>query len=94
MAREIERMGMIREAAYSRYMDRGYEHGHDLEDWLEAEAEIDAAMTEPGIEFGMQQGGTMGPAEDEALKRLVRRHPRKEIPLVEGIESGDAPSRE
>ena len=94
MTTEIERLGMIREAAYSRYMDRGYEHGHDLEDWLEAEAEINAVMTEPGIEFGMQQGGARGPAEDEALKRLVRGHPRKEIPLVEGIESGEAPSKE
>lgn len=94
MTTEIERLEMIREAAYSRYMDRGYEHGHDLEDWLEAEAEIDAAMVEPGIEFGMQQGGTRGPAGDEAMKRLVRRHPRKEIPLVEGIESGEAPPRE
>ena len=90
----MDRLERIREAAYFRYVDRGYEHGHDLEDWLEAEAEIDAEMIEPGIEFGMQQGGTMGPAEDEALKRLVRRHPQKEIPLVEGIEPSDAPPRE
>ena len=90
----MDRLERIREAAYYRYADRGYEHGHDLEDWFEAEAEIDAEMNEPGIEFGMQQGGTMGPAEDEALKRLVRRHPQKEIPLVEGIEPFDAPPRE
>jgi hypothetical protein len=90
----MDRLERIREAAYFRYVDRGYEHGHDLEDWLEAEAEIDAEMIEPGIEFGMQQGGMMGPAEDEALKRLIRQHPGKEIPLVEGIEPIDAPARE
>lgn len=94
MTTEIERMEMIRAAAYSRYMDRGYEHGHDLEDWLEAEAEIDSEMIGPGIEFGMQQGGTMGPAEDDALKRMIRRHPQKEIPLIEGMEPEEAPSRE
>lgn len=89
-----EKLERIRAAAYFRYVDRGYEHGHDLEDWLEAEAEIGAEIIEPGIEFGMQQSGTLGPAEDEALKRLVRQHPGKEIPLVEGIEPVDAPSRE
>ena len=26
--------------AYRFYEERGYEHGHDLEDWLRAEAEI------------------------------------------------------
>ncbi|HQT25152.1 MAG TPA: DUF2934 domain-containing protein [Burkholderiales bacterium] len=84
----------IREAAYNRYADRGYEHGHDLEDWLEAEAEIESESNEPGIESGVQQGGTMGPAEDELLKRMIRRHPQKEIPLVEGMEPEKAPSRE
>lgn len=89
-----EREERIREAAYNRYADRGYEHGHDLEDWLEAEAEIDSEFMVPGIEPGMQQGGTMGPAEDEQLKRMIRRHPQKEIPLVEGMEPKDAPSKE
>ena len=88
-----EREARIREAAYNRYADRGYEHGHDLEDWLEAEAEIEAEEAE-GIEPGMQQGGTLGPAEDEALKRLIKRHPQKEIPLVEGIAPEEAPTRE
>ena len=87
------RLERIREAAYSRYADRGYEHGHDLEDWLEAEAEIEAEEG-GGIESGMQQGGTLGPAEDEALKRMVRRQPQKEIPLVESMEPEEAPSRE
>jgi hypothetical protein len=30
---------IIRERAYQFYEERGYEHGHDLEDWLRAEAE-------------------------------------------------------
>jgi hypothetical protein len=32
---------MISEAAYHRYADRGYEDGYDLDDWLQAEAEVD-----------------------------------------------------
>ena len=31
----------VREAAHRRFMERGGEHGHDLEDWTEAEREID-----------------------------------------------------
>lgn len=31
---------LIRERAYHLYERRGREDGHDLEDWLEAEAEI------------------------------------------------------
>ena len=30
----------IREAAYFRYLARGAEVGHELEDWLQAEAEL------------------------------------------------------
>jgi hypothetical protein len=32
---------LVSEAAYRRYVERGYEEGHDLEDWLQAEADID-----------------------------------------------------
>ena len=88
-----EREERIKEAAYGRYADRGYEHGHDLEDWLEAEAEIDSESGE-ALEPGVQQSGAMGPFEDDELKRLVRQHPRKEIPLVEGVEPEKAPFRE
>jgi Protein of unknown function (DUF2934) len=31
---------LIRVRAYQLYEERGCEHGHDLEDWLRAEAEI------------------------------------------------------
>lgn len=32
--------GIIRQRAYLLFEQRGYEHGHDFEDWLQAEAEI------------------------------------------------------
>ena len=31
----------VREVAHRRFMERGGEHGHDVEDWTEAEREID-----------------------------------------------------
>jgi len=38
------RRQMIAAAAYQRAQRRGFEPGHELEDWLAAEAEIDAAQ--------------------------------------------------
>jgi len=35
------RQRMIREAAYEKYVQRGYVEGFELEDWLQAEAEVD-----------------------------------------------------
>jgi len=32
---------MISEAAYHRYAERGYSDGYDVDDWLQAEAEVD-----------------------------------------------------
>ena len=31
---------LIRMHAYHLFEQRGYEHGHDMEDWLQAEAEV------------------------------------------------------
>jgi predicted transcriptional regulator len=39
-----DRLKRIAEAAYRRAQNRNFAPGHDLEDWLEAEKEIDAAM--------------------------------------------------
>ncbi|MEW6132169.1 MAG: DUF2934 domain-containing protein [Pseudomonadota bacterium] len=39
-----DREAMIREAAYYRYLNHGCSDGHDLEDWLAAEAELDAGI--------------------------------------------------
>lgn len=38
-----DRHDRIARAAYRRAQARGFEPGHDLEDWLEAEREIDSA---------------------------------------------------
>ncbi len=38
------RAAMIAEAAYFRAQRRGFAPGHELEDWLTAEAEIDTAL--------------------------------------------------
>ena len=95
------RQQMIDEAAYYRYVQRGFAPGHDLDDWLAAEADFEEASPkrrppEPDTieEFGMQHGGTLGPAEDEALKRIIRGHPRRDIPRIESMEPEDAPPKE
>lgn len=95
------RQRMIREAAYYRYVERGYSHGHDVEDWLAAESNFERAsrprarpeQAEP-LEFELQQSGTVGPREDEALKRIARQHPRRDIARIESIEPEDAPLKE
>ncbi|MBC8024879.1 MAG: DUF2934 domain-containing protein [Steroidobacteraceae bacterium] len=40
----VERQPMIAESAYFRSAHRGFEPGHEVDDWLSAESEIDAAM--------------------------------------------------
>jgi hypothetical protein len=95
------RQRMIREAAYYRYVQRGFAPGHALDDWLAAEADFEktrprrrSSALETAEEVGMQHGGTLGPAEDEALKRVIRGHPRRDIPRIESMEPEDAPARE
>lgn len=39
---EEQRLERIRQRAHELYVARGQQEGHDLEDWLQAEAEIDA----------------------------------------------------
>jgi hypothetical protein len=41
------RYRMISEAAYRRYSERGYVDGYDLEDWLDAEIEVDHLLLNP-----------------------------------------------
>lgn len=43
------RQAMIAEAAYFLAEKRSFEPGHELEDWLGAECEIDAELTSGGI---------------------------------------------
>jgi len=44
-----QRRMMICEAAYYIAEHRGFEAGHDVDDWLAAERQIDAACTSPGL---------------------------------------------
>lgn len=46
------------------------------------------------IEPGVQESATHGFREDDALKRIVKQHPQKGIPQVEGVEPKEAPPRE
>lgn len=96
---QLERM--IREAAYFRYLQRGSVLGHDLDDWLAAEAELfreEAGQQPPEqverTELEVQESGSHGAWRDDALKRIVRQHPQKGIPQVEGIEAQEAPPKE
>jgi hypothetical protein len=42
---EQARHAMIAEAAYFRALRRGFVPGHELDDWLAAEAQVDTALT-------------------------------------------------
>ena len=42
-----QRQVMICEAAYYISQHRGFEPGHDMDDWFAAERQIDAALTRP-----------------------------------------------
>lgn len=99
-----EREAMIREAAYYRYLERGCAPGHDLDDWLAAEAELEfgrmaktparevtKAKTD---ELEVQQSSVHGAAADDELKRMVRQHPERAIPRVESVEPEEAPFKE
>jgi hypothetical protein len=39
-----QRAGLIAQAAYFRAQKRGFAPGHEMEDWLAAEAEVDADL--------------------------------------------------
>jgi len=41
---EPNREQEIRRRAYTLYEERGHEDGHDVDDWLRAEADINAAV--------------------------------------------------
>ncbi len=45
-----QRRAWIAEAAYYHSASRGFVPGHELEDWLAAEAEIEALLQTPGGE--------------------------------------------
>jgi hypothetical protein len=45
---------MISEVAYHRYTSRGYADGYDVDDWLQAEAEVDHLLLSPPLHGGSQ----------------------------------------
>lgn len=46
-----ERKACIAEAAYFRAMRRGFSPGHEMEDWLTAENEVDARLLDAPRDF-------------------------------------------
>ena len=46
---QLARHGMIQEAAYFRALSRGFAPGHELEDWLAAEAEVEDRAAKPWL---------------------------------------------
>lgn len=93
-----ERDTVLRQAAYYLYEQRGCGHGHDVDDWLAAEAVLDQGSRALGpaefAEFEMLQSGVHGAREDDDLKHITKQHPQKGIPLVESVEPQEAPQRE
>ena len=96
-----QRANMIREAAYFRYVHRDTVPGHDLDDWFAAEAELFGGGARPQppepaetAEFGAQESGVHGFWKEDALKGIVKQHPRKGIPQVESMEPQEAPPKE
>jgi len=84
-----ERLRMIREVAYSFYERRGFVQGHDLEDWLEAEADVDAMLSRQAtaevtetLEPDLQQSGGRSIIRDEMMKRILKQHPQRDVPKV------------
>lgn len=89
---------MIREAAYYRYLQRGCEPGHELEDWLAAETAFGfgrpAAFPAETPNVEVQQRSVHGPREDDALKHLIKQHPQQAIPRVESVEPENSPLKQ
>jgi hypothetical protein len=46
------------------------------------------------LETELQQSITRSIAKQEQLKRIVKQHPQRDIPRVEGIEPAEAPPKE
>lgn len=96
-----QRDNMLREAAYFRYVQRDLVPGHDLDDWFAAEAELfgrearsQSAEPVETAEFGAQESGVHGFWKEDALKGIIKQHPRKGIPQVESMEPQEAPPKE
>src|SRR5437867_1652053 len=59
---------MIREAAYKLYVERGYRNGHGLDDWRQAEAEVDRVLA------SQRMGGLLKPDANVRASGLTEFH--------------------
>jgi ribosomal protein L7/L12 len=74
-------LSRIAARAYERFLERGGQHGHDLEDWLAAEAELlqyDVVLVDPGkreieVVRGIRDRTGMGL---RAIRSLIDARPR------------------
>ena len=92
-----QREAMIREAAYFQALQRGYAPGHELDDWLAAEAQIEHESITAANDAGLppvHQSGVFGASKDDQIKQTVKRTPRRSIPQIEGVEPEAAPFKE
>lgn len=91
-----QREAMIREAAYFHAIKRGNTPGHELDDWLAAEAELEreASPAATAADAPIQQSGVLGASKDDQIKQTVKRTPRRSIPQIEGVEPELAPFKE
>jgi large subunit ribosomal protein L7/L12 len=80
--------------AYERFLERGGVHGHDLEDWIAAEAELracDVVLVDPGareIELVREIRDITGMSL-QAIKSVIDGRPRplkRDVPLREAQE--------
>jgi hypothetical protein len=46
------------------------------------------------LETELQQSSARSIVKQEQLKRIVKQHPQRDIPRVEGVEPGEAPAKE
>jgi hypothetical protein len=56
-----------------------------------------AATPEPSPEapeVEVQQSNVRSPAKQDKLSRIIKQHPRRDIPRVESVEPAEAPSKE
>jgi hypothetical protein len=95
-----ERHRLIQEAAYSLYERGGFVHGHDMDDWLAAEAYVDGLLSQgrprtaaPRTQQELQQSAPRSVARGAVLERISRQHPLRDPAQSEGMDALDAPRR-
>ena len=69
-----ERLRRIAEAAYFRALNRGFQNGDTVDDWLAAEREIDAALLAPVPGAGRPSKSARGQARGPSKSREGKPH--------------------